>query len=89
MSARHGWTSAGLTVVSPDDPRFWSVADASRLLGPPELTEAQVRQLVRLAGLAPRGKRSNGPRRRHVRVYDATALIDAFETLAGLMGHQG
>lgn len=81
MTVKRGWSSADLPQVK-DDPRLWSVAEAARLLGPPQLEEAAVRQLVRLAGLEPRGKRANGPRRRHVRVYDALELINAYEKLA-------
>lgn len=82
---KRGWSSANLRVVR-DDPRYWTVADASRFLGPPDLTEAQVRQLLRLSGIGPVGKRANGPSRRHVRVYDAQELIAAFERLAEVTG---
>lgn len=76
----HGWTSGELAVVK-DDPRYWSVAEAAYLLGPPQLTEAQVRHLVRMFSLTPIGKRANGPRRRYVRVYNALELIEAYERL--------
>jgi hypothetical protein len=79
---RRGWSSADLAVVATDDVHYWSVADAATLLGPPTLSQAQVRNLVHLAGLQPKGKRYNGARRRHVRVYDATELIEAFDRLA-------
>lgn len=79
---KRGWSSAGLRTISPSDPRYWSIAEAARLLGPPQLDEAAVRQLVKLAGIEPRGKRQNGPKRRHVRVYDAVEFIAAFEKLA-------
>lgn len=82
---RRGWSSGDLKVVRTDDPDFWSVADASALLGPPALTENQVRQLVRLAGLEPAGKRNAGSRRRHVRVYPAAAFIQAFEKIATII----
>ena len=82
---RRGWSSGNLPVVNEDDPDFWSVADASSLLGPPDLDEAQVRQLVRLAGLEPVGKRNAGSRRRHVRVYPASAFINAFEKIATII----
>lgn len=82
---RRGWTSAHLDVVSTTDGTRWSVAEAANLLGPPQLTEAQVRSLVRLANLEPVGKRFNGSRRRHVRVYDANDLIKAYEKVATLL----
>jgi len=82
---RRGWSSGNLPVISTDDPNYWSVADASSLLGPPDLNENQVRQLVRLAGLEPVGKRYAGSRRRHVRVYPATAFIQAFEKIATII----
>jgi hypothetical protein len=82
-----GYKTTGLPVVAVDDPRFWTVADAARLLGPPDLTEAQVRQLVHLAGLEPKGKRPGGSRRRHVRVYDAAELSTVYAALANVM-HQ-
>jgi hypothetical protein len=85
VAPRRGWSSGNLPVVSTDDPNFWSVADASSLLGPPDLSEAQVRQLVRLAGLEPVGKRNAGSRRRHVRVYPAAAFIQAFEKIATII----
>jgi len=82
---RRGWTSAHLEVIPTSDGTRWSVADAAKLLGPPQLTTAQVRQLVRLAALEPVGKRFNGSRRRHVRVYDASDLIKAFEKISTLL----
>ncbi len=84
-SPRRGWTSAHLPVISTEDGTYWSVADAAGLLGPPELTQAQVRHLVRLAGLEPAGKRFNGSRRRHVRVYDAQDFLRAYEKVSTLL----
>jgi hypothetical protein len=87
MSNR-GWSSKGLRVIAEDDPSFWSTADAARLLGPPELTHAQVRQLVNLAGLEPVGKKRvtvHGRGGRHVRVYKASDLIKAFSAIADIL----
>lgn len=82
---KRGYATRQLPVVAPDDVRFWSVSDAARLLGPPDLDESQVRQLIHLIGLEPTGKRSGGSRRRHVRVYDASRLARAFAAIAGVM----
>jgi hypothetical protein len=83
-----GWSSAGLKTVG-DDPELWTAADAARLLGPPLLTEPQVRQLIRLAGLEPQGKRrvtrSGTSGGRHARVYPATDLIRAFDAIEGVL----
>jgi hypothetical protein len=86
---RRGWTSSHLEVIATTDGTRWSIADAANLLGPPQLTETQVRHLVRLASLEPVGKRFNGSRRRHVRVYDAQDLIKAYEKVATLLEDDG
>jgi len=83
---RRGWSSRDLEVVPLLDPRYWSVFDAASLLGPPRLTEGQVRNLIHLAGLEPAGKRHNGSRRRHIRVYLAENLIEAYDKIAALTG---
>lgn len=83
---RRGWSSRDLAVVPLLDPRYWSVFDAASLLGPPRLSESQVRDLIHLAGLEPVGKRPNGSRRRHVRVYLAENLIEAYDKIAALTG---
>jgi hypothetical protein len=83
---RRGYATRELAVISPDDERYWSVADAARLLGPPEWTESQVRQLVNLLALQPAGKRQGGSRRRHVRVYEAGVLARAHSALARAAG---
>lgn len=85
---RRGYETKYLPVVSPDDPNYWSVSDAAKLLGPPELTETQVRQLVHLVGMTPKGKRSGGSRRRHVRVYDAGELSRAYAAIASVLESQ-
>lgn len=67
-----------------DDPALWTAADAARLLGPPELNAAQVRQLIRLFDVQAVGKRrvtAHGRSGRHARVYSAAALIRAFDLL--------
>lgn len=81
--AKHGWSSSGLRTVG-DDGSLWTAADAARLLGPPELTEDQVRALIRMVKLVPMGKRrvsTRGSGGRHARVYHASELIAAFEAL--------
>lgn len=85
---KRGWSSKGLKQIDPDDPDFWSTADAAKLLGPPELNHTQVRQLVHLAGLEPAGKKRvqiNGRGGRHVRVYRAADLIKAYDAIAGIL----
>ncbi len=86
--SKRGWSSEGLDVISADDPGFWSTADAARFLGPPELSQAQVRQLVRLGGLEPAGKRRvtiRGRGGRHVRVYRSSDLIKAYEAISSIL----
>lgn len=83
---RRGWSSQNLPVVELLDERYWSVFDAASLLGPPRLTESRVRDLIRLAGLTPVGKRPNGSKRRHVRVYLAEELLRVYEQVAVLTG---
>lgn len=78
-----GWTDAGLPTVG-DDPKLWTVSDASGLLGPPQLTAAQVRSLVQLARLTPVGRRRVARTGRHARVYRAAELIQAYDTLYAL-----
>lgn len=82
---KRGYATHSLPVVSADDARYWTVADAARLLGPPDLDEAQVRQLVNLCGLEPAGKRPGGSRRRHVRVYRAEQLVRAYQAIASVL----
>lgn len=82
-TTRRGWKAQDLPHVG-DDPSLWTAADAARLLGPPTLTTDQVRQLVRMLGLVPVGRRRTGGAHaggRHARVYPAEALIRAFEAL--------
>lgn len=86
---RRGWSSVGLRVIDADDPNYWSTADASKLLGPPYLSQGQVRQLVHLAGLQPAGKRRmtpSGKPGRHVRVYSAVELIKAYDAVSNIIG---
>lgn len=80
---KRGWSSEGLKTVG-DDPALWTVSDAASLLGPPKLTPAQVRQLVKLFELEPAGKRRvtvRGCGGRHARVYQAELLIKAYDAL--------
>lgn len=83
---RRGWTSDQLTVVDPDDLSYWSTSDASTLLGD-SLTTAQIRSLIRLAGIQPAGKRRGIARKggRYVRVYAAVDLIRAYDAIAEAM----
>lgn len=83
---RRGWSSQNLPVVPLLDERYWSVFDAATLLGPPKLSESRVRNLINLAQLRPVGKRPNGPKKRHVRVYLAADLVRAYEQVAALTG---
>jgi hypothetical protein len=79
-----GWSSAGLKTVG-DDETLWTVTDASRLLGPPELSPAQVRQLIVMMKLEPVGKRRVtvlGRSGRHARVYRAIELIKAYDAIS-------
>lgn len=80
---RTGWTDAGLPSVG-QDPALWTVTDAAGLLGPPQLTVAQVRQLVTIAGVAPVGKRRVSTTGRQARVYPSLALITAYDRLYSL-----
>lgn len=82
-SPRRGWSSRDLPVVPTLATEYWSVYDAAELLGPPNLSEGQVRSLIDLIKLRPVGKRVNGSRKRHVRVYLAEKLIKAHEAVAG------
>jgi hypothetical protein len=82
---RRGYATRNLPVVAEDDERYWSISDASRLLGPPELSEMQVRQLVHLINLRPAAKRPSGSRRRHVRVYDASHLARAYAAIESVL----
>ena len=80
---KRGWKAQSLPVVG-YDPELWTAAEAAQLLGPPTLTTDQVRQLVRMLGMTPVGKRKTGTGStggRHARVYPAEALIRAFEAL--------
>jgi hypothetical protein len=78
-----------------DDPKLWTVSDAANLLGPPQLSAAQVRELVKLFGmkyeLQPVGKRrvtARGRGGRHARVYKADSLIRAYNDLVGRPGEK-
>lgn len=78
-----GWSSAGLRTVG-DDPNLWTVSDAARLLGPPELSVRQVRNLVKIFGIEAEGKRrvtEAGHSGRHARVYPAESFIKAYDAI--------
>jgi hypothetical protein len=82
---KRGYATQFLPVVAVGDERYWSVSEAAAILGPPELNEMQVRQLVHLLDMQPVGKRSGGSKRRHVRVYDATRLARAYAAIASCL----
>lgn len=79
---RRGWSSQDLPVVPLLDDRYWSTFDAAELLGP---SRTSIRDLIRLAGLKPVGKRPNGSKRRHVRVYLAEDLLRAYEKVSDMV----
>ena len=87
--AKRGWSSHGLQVVDAEEARYWSTDDAARFLGPPALDQAQVRQLIKLTGIEPVGKRRvtlPGQRGgRHVRVYDSVELIKAYDAISSVL----
>ena len=90
MSSR-GWTSAGLPSLG-DDPHVWTIADAARLLGPPQLSEAQLRSLVRMASLIPVGKRRVsvlGRAGRYARCYRAEDFIRLYDAVERVMPENG
>lgn len=79
-----GWSSAELTLVGADE-RLWTVAEAARLLGPPVLDVAQVRQLVvmmQIKAVGTRAKEGPEKRGRQPRVYRAVDLIRAYDVLS-------
>ena len=83
MSPDKGWSSDGLGIVG-SDVRFWTLADAASILGPPSLTTEQLRALVKILGIAPAGKRrttGSGISGRHARVYSAKTLILVYEVI--------
>ena len=83
---KRGWSSAGLKVVSQDDSSYWSTSEAALLLGP-HLEPDQIRNLIRLAGIVPAGKRHGPSQRggRYVRVYAAIDLIRAYEAVSDVV----
>jgi len=83
---RRGWTSANLPALG-DDPTIWTVAEASRLLGPPILTEPQLRAHLRQTKLQPVGKRRVQTRGagRYARCYLAADLIQLYDQLEQTM----
>lgn len=77
---KHGWSSVGLPVVAADNDANWTVREAA---GELEVDENDLRHLIRIAHLTPAGKRNNGSRRRHVRVYRAAALRALTDSVKG------
>ena len=84
--SRRGWTSEGLMIIAESDTSYWSTREAALLLSP-GLKPEQIRSLIRLAGIAPAGKRHGPSRRggRYVRVYAAIDLIKAYEAVSDVM----
>lgn len=81
---RRGWSSIGLCVMDEAD-QHWTVAEASKLLGPPQLTDAQVRFLITAMQIQPTGTRmkdGHDKRGRRPRVYRAIDLIKAYDVLS-------
>jgi len=86
-SPAKGWSSQGLPALG-DDEKFWTAGDAARLLGPPVLTQQQVRALIRMASLTPVGKRrvtEYGKPGRYARCYRAADLIKLFDAVEQVM----
>jgi hypothetical protein len=78
-----GWSAKHLPAVG-DDPLLWTAADAARLLGPPRLSDVDVRRIIRLLQLEPVGRRRTGAygkSGRYARVFRSHDLICAFEAL--------
>jgi hypothetical protein len=66
-----------------DDKRFWTAEEAAALLGPPNLSPAQVRRLVAMAGLEAIGRRrvKYSGAGREARCYKAIDLIRLYDAL--------
>ena len=80
-----GWSSKDLTVLDGDqNGEYWTISEAASILGPPSLTETQLRQLIRMVSIEPAGKRPGGSR--YVRAYKAVELIKLYEAIAGVIG---
>lgn len=82
---KRGWSSAGLCVVVDEVDQHWTVAEAAKLLGPPQLTDAQVRFLIaamQIQATGTRAKDGNDKRGRRPRVYRALDLIKAYDVLS-------
>jgi hypothetical protein len=85
-SPAKGWSSQDLPALG--DPAIWTAGDAARLLGPPVLTQQQVRALIRMASLTPVGKRrvtEYGKPGRYARCYRAADLIRLFDAVEQVM----
>lgn len=78
-----GWSGCELPLIDGDWQRLWTTAEAAALLGPPLLTERQVRAMVRQQGVVPAGRRKDtDASRRYLRVYRVPDLIRAYDALA-------
>lgn len=79
-----GWSSAELPQVSPDNPDYWPVPIAARVLG---IEEDLLKSLIKLAGIQPAAKmqmRSAKTSGRAAAAYEAAKLIQAQELLIQL-----
>jgi hypothetical protein len=77
------WSGCELPLIDGDWQGLWTTAEAAALLGPPVLTERQVREMVRQQGVRPAGRRKDsGASRRYLRVYRVPELIRAYDALA-------
>ena len=76
------WSSADLPVLEPS-PSLWPLRIAAETLGPPELSERQLRDKLRAAGIKPVGKMRSGVpgHSRHIPLYSAVQLIELYESL--------
>jgi hypothetical protein len=80
-----GWSSKDLRVLDGNqNGEYWTISEAARMLGPPTLSETQLRQLIRMVSLEPAGKQPGNSR--YVRVYKAVELIKLYEAIAGVIG---
>ena len=76
------WSSADLPVLEPS-PSLWPLRIAAETLGPPDLSERQLRDRMRRAGIRPVGKMASGVpgHSRHTPLYDVSELIALYESL--------
>ena len=77
------WSSDSLPVMEPS-PERWPLRIAAEMLAPPGMSERQVRDKLRRAGIRPVAKMASGvPGTRHVPLCDVSALIAFFDLVPG------